>query len=59
MDKDKEADIRCMCLKFATDQCPGFHPDIVLEVANKYFRFVTNARPDLRVVSNDSGKPAA
>lgn len=53
MNKDKDIDIRCMALGFATKQCPGMHPDIVLDVARAYVRFVLGAKADLRVVAND------
>lgn len=53
-------DVRCMCLSFATSNCQGMHPDIVLDVANQYLRFVTGkSKADLRVVANDDGKGAA
>lgn len=53
MTKEKEIDVRCMALSFATAQCPGMHPDIVLDVARQYLRFVLGAKADLRVVAND------
>lgn len=53
MNKDKEVDIRCMSLGYATQQCPGMHPDVVLEIAQKYVKFVLGSKADLRIVSND------
>ncbi len=54
MDKSKDIDVRCMCLSFATAQCPPHSdPEIILQIANQYYRFVTGNKPDLRVVAND------
>ncbi len=54
MDKNKECDVRCMCLSFAITTCPkNSDPLVVLSVANQYYKFVTGNKPDLRVVAND------
>lgn len=54
MNKDKEVDVKCMCLSFALNTCPPHSdPHIVMAIAGQYLQFVTGAKPNLRVVAND------
>jgi hypothetical protein len=59
MNPDTQVYFRLQCLSMAAMACGAdVSPDFVLEAAQKYYQWLTNKKPELRVVPNDNGGAA-